>query len=197
MAISIDWGQRVINIPHADLTLVGGSLHELDVDAFRLTLKNLEDGDEGIAFPATHRHNTQVTLSGVVYARVVEIINGYKIQFGPTPGGEPYIVRFVGANHNLGDVINYDGGMSAIIGNSAGLIVGGGAAAGLTVDQDARLARVEKFLRNKRVTDPATGTQKVYDDDGSTVLAEGDLFEDAAGTQPYRGQGAERSERLA
>lgn len=70
---------------------------------------------------------------------------------------------------------------------------GGG---GLTTDQSDRLARIEKLLRNKRVTDPVTGVQTIYDDDGVTVLLQGDLFEDAAGTQDYRGQGAERSERL-
>lgn len=68
---------------------------------------------------------------------------------------------------------------------------------GLSATQDERLARIEKFLRNKQVTDAATGKMTVFDDDGSTVLAEGDLFEDAAGTQPYQGQGAERRERLA
>jgi hypothetical protein len=67
----------------------------------------------------------------------------------------------------------------------------------LTNDQAARLTRIEKWLRNKRVTDPVTGKQTVFDDDGSTILGEGDLFEDAAGSQPYRGQGAERAERLA
>ena len=60
----------------------------------------------------------------------------------------------------------------------------------------ADLALVLKLLRNKQVTNPSTGRMTVYDDDGSTVLLEGNLFEDAAGVQPYRGQGAERRERL-
>jgi hypothetical protein len=34
-----------------------------------------------MAFPSTHIHNTAVTLSGVTYARTVEIINGYTIDF--------------------------------------------------------------------------------------------------------------------
>lgn len=75
-----------------------------------------------------------------------------------------------------------------------GIATGG---SGLSGAQDARLARIEKFLRNKRITDPVTGKQTIFDDDNSTVLGEGDLFEDVAGTQPYRGQGAERAERLA
>ncbi len=52
------------------------------------------------------------------------------------------------------------------------------------------------WQRNKVVTDPVAGTVTVYDEDGVTPLFTGDLFEDAAGTQPYRGQGTERRERL-
>ena len=71
-----------------------------------------------------------------------------------------------------------------------------GGAVGLSPEQAAQLARIEKMLRNKQVTDPVDGTMKVYDDDGVTVLLTAYLVEDAAGTQPYRGQGAERRERL-
>lgn len=192
MAISINWTTKVITIPQADLTLVSAGLYELDVDVLRLALKNIEDGEEGIAFPDTHRHNTAVTLSGVTYARTFEIINGYTVTFEDV--GTPYTVRCVGANHNIADVKNVNQ-VSLIIGNSAGLIVVA-SGSGLSTSQDERLARIEKFLRNKTITDPVTGKQTVFDDDGSTVLAEGDLFEDAAGTIPYTGGGAERRERL-
>ena len=67
--------------------------------------------------------------------------------------------------------------------------------------QDVNQALVEldtlkKYLTNKMITDPVTGRITIYEDDGITELVAGDLFEDAAGTQPYRGQGAERRERL-
>lgn len=67
---------------------------------------------------------------------------------------------------------------------------------GLSDEQDARLTLIEKILRNKFITDPSTGVATVYDNDGSTELVSGDIFEDVAGTQKYRGQGAERRERL-
>lgn len=191
--ISINWSTKVINVPQSYLTLVSGSLYELDVNAFRLDLKNIEDSEDGVAFPDTHRHNTAVTLSGVTYARTFEIINGYTITFEDV--GSPYTVRCAGANHNIGDVKNVNQ-VSLIIGNSAGLIMVS-SGSGLSNSQDERLARIEKFLRNKRITDPVTGKQTVFDDDNTTVLGEGDLFEDVAGSQPYRGQGAERAERLA
>lgn len=56
---------------------------------------------------------------------------------------------------------------------------------------------VQQILRNKQITDPDTGVMTVYDDDGTTVLFTANLKEDAAGTQSYRGQGADRRERLA
>lgn len=59
-----------------------------------------------------------------------------------------------------------------------------------------KILLIEKIMRNKTVTDPVSGTLTVYDDDGTTILFEGDLFEDADGIQPYRGQGAERRERI-
>jgi len=66
---------------------------------------------------------------------------------------------------------------------------------GLDPAQDARLILIEQILRNKFITDPDTGVATVYDDAGNPLIS-GDIFEDAAGTQPYRGRGAERRERL-
>jgi hypothetical protein len=124
MPITISWGSRIINIPQSYLTLLSGTRYQLDLDQFRLDLKDLEDSPEGIVFPTTHNHNTQVTLSGVTYARTLEIINGYTVTFQNT--GTPYTVDCTGANHNLGDVTNFDGGMSLIVNNAAGLIVSTG-----------------------------------------------------------------------
>lgn len=130
MAIAVDWPTGVITIPQGDLTWISGTLYELDVDAFRLALKDAEDNEEGIVWPTTHNHNSEVTLSGVTYARTFEIINGYTVIFEDT--GIPYTVRCVGANHNIADVTNHYGLVSLIIGNSAGLIrvnTGGGGGA--------------------------------------------------------------------
>jgi hypothetical protein len=53
-----------------------------------------------------------------------------------------------------------------------------------------------QILRNRTVTDPVTGAVRVYADDDTTVLLEADLWQDAAGTTPYSGNGAERRDRL-
>jgi hypothetical protein len=50
--------------------------------------------------------------------------------------------------------------------------------------------------RNKVITDPAAGTYTVYAEDGTTPLYVADLWQDAAGTTPYAGAGADRRDRL-
>jgi hypothetical protein len=50
-------------------------------------------------------------------------------------------------------------------------------------DLSTRLVLVQKLLRNKFITDPATGVATLYDDDGVTPLLTGQLYENAAGTQ--------------
>lgn len=118
MAITIDWGTRVINVPRADMTLIQASpeIRQLDINAFRLELKDLEDSEEGSVFPDTHRHNTAVTISGFTLSRVVEIINGYTITF---EDGQ-YAVNLVNANSNISDVSNVNQ-VSIRSANSAGL----------------------------------------------------------------------------
>lgn len=118
MAISINWSTKVINIPQADLTLVSGTVYEYDVNAFRLELKDVEDG-EGMPFLDTHRHNTEIVISGVTYARTLEIINGYTVTF---EDGQ-YSVNLFGANNNVLDVLNRNQ-VSVSVQNSAGLVGG-------------------------------------------------------------------------
>jgi hypothetical protein len=93
-------------------------IRELDLNAFRLALKDQEDSEAGMTFPDMHRHNTEVELAGVTYARVVEIINDYTVTF---EDGQ-YAVSAVGANSNLADVMNVNQ-VSLRTANAAGLIV--------------------------------------------------------------------------
>lgn len=119
MAISVDWPTKIINIPKADLTLVQSTpfeIRELNINTFRLALKNLEDDVEGQPWPTTHNHNTTVTVGGVTLARVVEIINGYTITFEDGS----YAVNLVGANSNISDVVNLNT-VQVRAANSAGL----------------------------------------------------------------------------
>lgn len=120
MAITINPVTFVIYVPKADLTLIQSSpeVRELNVNWFRLQLKDLEDDpDYGIFLPKTHNHNTEVTLAGLTYARIVEIIAPYTIEF---EDGQ-YTVNCIGANHNISDV-KVPNQVSLIVNNAAGLI---------------------------------------------------------------------------
>jgi len=136
MNISIAWGTKIITVPRTEMTLLQASpeIRELDLDVFRLDLKSLEDSEAGMAFPDTHRHNTEVTLSGAVYARVVEIINGYTVTFGD---GQ-YAVNAVGANSNIADVMNVNQ-VSLRTFNAAGLLVTAGSSAPTVQEIDTQL----------------------------------------------------------
>lgn len=135
MAISIDWATKVISVSQADLTYVSPGLYELDVEDFRRWLKDIEDSEEGMAFPDTHRRNAPVTLSGTTYAQTFELLAPYTVTFE----NGSYRVRVTGGNHNIADRMNPNS-VSIEIGNSAGLIAvdtGGGGGGGPTAGEIA------------------------------------------------------------
>jgi len=120
MAISVDWGTSVITIPRADMEIVQSEpieIRELDLDAFRLTLKDLEDDEAGMPFPDTHSHETTATMGGVTYARKIEILEPYTVTFEDGS----YAVNLVGANSNVADRLNLNS-VSVRAANSAGLV---------------------------------------------------------------------------
>lgn len=176
MAITIDWATRVILIPISFLTLITPAtsstqaLYELDVDALRLALKDIED-DEGMPYPDTHSHNSAYTVSGVTYAQSFQVINGYTVEFDDNIV-DHYTVRCVGANHNLGETIVLNT-VSLIIGNSAGLVtVTENTGSGLSVEQAAMLAEIYQRLGlqlGKPLTQTAT---QIATDDFTLAVAE-------------------------
>lgn len=118
--ISINWATSVINVPKADTTLIQSTpteIRELDINTFRLALKDIEDNEQGINFPTTHSHNTTVSIGGVTLARVVEILAPYTVTFE----NGSYAVNLVGANSNISDRTNVNN-VSVRSANSAGLI---------------------------------------------------------------------------
>jgi len=173
VAITMDWGTKVISVPQADLTFISGTLYELDTDVFRLRLKDLEDDVDGMSFVETHIHNPEVTIAGVTYARQVILINGYTVTFGD---GQ-YAVRLVGSNNNIFDegVINRNQ-VSIIPTNSAGLqVVTSGS--GLSTTEQTQLTELHRIHGLETGTDlsvtdtsRAAGTiSQTVSDDGTTT----------------------------
>src|SRR5574343_78857 len=119
MTITVNWPAGVINIPRDDLLLVQSTpieIRELNLEDFRLALKNLEDDEEGIAWPYTHNHNPPVNVGGVALAQVIQITDDYTITFQDGA----YVVNVVGGNSNLVDRLNPNN-VSVRTANSAGL----------------------------------------------------------------------------
>jgi len=120
MTISVDPKTFIITILKADLTLVQSTpteIRDLNLNIFRLALKAWESSEIGIYLPKTHNHNTEVSLGGLTFARVIEIVEPYTVTF---ENGQ-YAVNLVGANSNVGDKVNVNQ-VSVRSQNSAGLI---------------------------------------------------------------------------
>ena len=124
MAMSVDWPSGVISVPQGDLTLVSGTIYEMDTETyFRTELMKLMDDTQGIVWPTPMQHNTEVTVAGVTYSRVIEIINNYTVTFTPDSA---WTVILKGSNNNIFDVENgilNQNNVQVIPTNSAGLIV--------------------------------------------------------------------------
>jgi hypothetical protein len=120
MNVVMYWASKIIYVPKSELTLIQAApreIREMNLNEFRLALKEEEWSEAGMPFLDTHRHNTEVTLGGLTFARVIEIINGYTVTF---EDGQ-YAVELVGANSNIQDVSNVNQ-VSIRPNNSAGLI---------------------------------------------------------------------------
>jgi hypothetical protein len=161
--LTIDWLTKVIFVPREVLTLVQSVpsfIYSLDINDFRLALKVIEASEEGMPNPDTHTHNTTYVISGVTYARAVQIINGYTVTF---EDGQ-YAVNLLGANTNLGDVVNVNQ-VSVRPNNSAGLIESPDLGT-VTVDVDF----IKKLLANKVTISTDDTTTTIYDDDKVTPI---------------------------
>jgi hypothetical protein len=182
MPVTINWTTKVIKVGADLMTLQSGaggpgSLYQLDVNQFRLALKDIEDG-EGMPYLDTHRHNSPVLLGGVTYARTFEIINGYTVEFDEATL-DHCTVLCVGANHNIADVKVLNT-VSLIVGNAAGLIVVS-SGSGLSPTEQTKLDEIHKIHGLQSgiplVVGPTTRTagtveQTITEDGGGTTTVE-------------------------
>jgi len=147
MAISIDWGTKVITVTQTDtdiLTLVSGTLYEMDTLAFQQELKDLEDSEDGMAFPDTHEQALENTISGVTYVRAINIINGYSITF--LPNSQWTVLMDGGSNNNFHDVgagILNQNQVQVIPQNSAGNTISETGVSGLTAQESQALTDID------------------------------------------------------
>ena len=128
---------------------------------FRTDLMDQMDAEQGIVWPTPFAHNTEVTVAGVTYARIIDIASipvtgttasgptGYptrwQVQFTPD---SQWTVILEGSNNNLFDVENgvlVQNQVQVIPTNSAGLqtVTSG---SGLSATQATQLEEIYKLL---------------------------------------------------
>lgn len=127
MAISINHLTYVISIPKTDTTFVetnattGYEIRSYDEYDLMRELADYLDSDVGMSLPNAFNHATQVTISGVVYARSISFLAPYTITF---ENGTYQVQLNGGSNNNILDILNPNN-VSVIPFNSAGLQVTG------------------------------------------------------------------------
>lgn len=121
--MTVDFPNRIIDVPKTDLTLVGGTLYTYPTDSkFRSDLMAIMDDEEGIVFPQSYKHTAGKLIAGINYARFIQIINSYQVRF---EDGQ-YTVVLEESNNDIWDVgggILFRNQVQVIPTNSAGLIV--------------------------------------------------------------------------
>lgn len=120
MALTIDFANKIIYPDRSEMVQIQSSpieIYQFNVNTFHQGMRDLEDDEEGIWADVTHNYSSPTTLSGVTYARLVEIINDYTITFLPDSA---WVVQVTGGNSNVGDRVNPNN-VSVQVANSAGL----------------------------------------------------------------------------
>jgi hypothetical protein len=123
MAITINHATSVISIPKSDTTFVstnattGYEIRSYDEYALMRELADYLDSEAGMALPPAFTHATQVTISGVVFARAISFLAPFTITF---ENGSYQVKLIGGSNNNMLDVLNPNS-VSVIAANSAGL----------------------------------------------------------------------------
>ena len=103
MALSIDYLTSIIFVPRADLLLVQSVpsfVYQLNMEGFYREVADLQDDEAGSPYLTAAVNTAPVSVGGVLLARVIQIINGYSVEF---EDGQ-YAVNLSGANTNLQDV---------------------------------------------------------------------------------------------
>ena len=168
MAITINPATLVITVQQIDCTFVSGTFYRLPTETvFRTAVNDLLDDEAGMPLPNAISHNTEVVVAGVTYARFIELINGYSIQFTPNT---QWTVELTESNNNLHDVANgvlVQNQVQVITTNSAGLqtVTSG---SGLSAAQATQLVEIYTRL-GLNVSDPITDTTSGIDSDSGDI----------------------------
>lgn len=194
--LTFDHAAKLIGVPQADA-------QPLLIQALVNAIRDEEASERGIAYDQILDSSGREDLGGGVLTGITAgLRSSWKLVFATGS----YQATVDGGNlaDGLARVSNTGSPQVLLRSSVASTVVdSGGAGTAPSAGQvaDAVWAHnvavvVSAILRNKTVTDPVAGTMTVYADDGVTPLLTASLFEDTAGAQPYRGDGADRRDRL-
>ncbi len=162
MAITIDWPTKAVTVPQSDCTWVSGTFYTFDTDDFYTQVRALESSMEGMPFQRVIDHNPEYTVAGVTYARKIEVVNSYTVEF--EEASELWSVQLNGSNNNIWDIgagVLVQNNVQVIPTNAAGLI-------NMPTMEGVRKITMNKVTRSGDII-------TIYDDDGITVWKQFDL----------------------
>lgn len=186
---SFDIPNRVATVLSPDTTVTVQEIYD--------TFRDFEDELERLWLPVTVAGSGKDDLGGGVFTVTnVFLQDGWRVAFEARGG--PSTEQMTVTDGNLLGFDSNGDPQFPIAPTAFTSVTIAQATTGSILDPGvASLETLRKLLLNRMETNPVTGRMTVYDDDDTTVLVEGDIYEDVAGSQTYRGQGIERRDRLA
>jgi hypothetical protein len=160
MPLICDWGSvpRRITVPKSELSLVGGTAYQITVDYWWQLLRELNGTVEGIAETVHHPIYVNIPPTSST-PRIIEV-DATRYEVWAEDG--LYSLEVVGGNTNWRDV-EVKNQVSIGTNNVSG-------ASSLSVEQDARLLKVEQSMFNRRRWDKVGNTVTIYDIDKITPM---------------------------
>jgi len=156
----------------------------------------LEEGWKIAPYEADHTLRIVGNLFAAEEPLVVDTVGSYRVRVQEQVSTLVEVVEGSASEALVTAVNDLETEVTSLVSSTDNLtieIVSLGASVGVT---NVDLETLRKVLTNRKITDPDTGTFTIYDDDDTSVYLVANIWEDAAATIPYKGQGLEQQEKL-
>lgn len=187
--ITVDYtvSPRIVEVASPSTSVIIQDLY----DTLRTIENRFQNMDDSVLIDTVKTAGKQ-TLSTTKSVGITLTLNNAKLKFEDR-GGPSYTIMSV----TDGNLVAIDTNQDFVepIEPSAFTTVKTEADVSAGLVQQVDITTIRKILQNRLETNPSTGIITIYDDDDSVLLT-ANLYEDVAASQEYRGQGADRRNRL-
>jgi hypothetical protein len=187
--ITVDYtvSPRIVEVASPSTSVIIQDLY----DTLRTIENRFQNMDDSVLIDTVKTAGKQ-TLSPTKSVGITLTLNNAKLKFEDR-GGPSYTIMSV----TDGNLVAIDTSQDFVepIEPSAFTTVKTEADVSAGLVQQVDIITIRKILQNRLETNPTTGIITIYDDDDSVLLT-ANLYEDVAASQEYRGQGADRRNRL-